>query len=215
MVESESVADLKWVPEGEGAARGANKHVVKALRRLIRDKNKKTIRKILERWSPEDIMELLVKLPFKAARKLIDILPDQISSRVLSELRPQYRAAITRDETVERLRDLILRMPPEKAFDTFQDLPDDVQDRLAPDLKSFERIRESLAFKKESAGEIMQRCHVALAPDRTTAEAVAALQGASDMVGSVDTVFVIDPDNRPIGAFKPRALLLVPRDTLL
>ena len=123
MVESESVADLKWVPEGEGAARGANKHVVKALRRLIRDKNKKTIRKILERWSPEDIMELLVKLPFKAARKLIDILPDQISSRVLSELRPQYRAAITRDETVERPRDLILRMPPEKAFDTCRICP--------------------------------------------------------------------------------------------
>jgi magnesium transporter len=31
----------------------------------------------------------------------------------------------------------------------------------------------------------------------------------------VDTVFVIDPENRPIGAFRPRALLLVPPDTSL
>lgn len=215
MVESEAIADLKWVPEGAGAKRNANKAVVKAVRQLIRDENKKTVRKVLEHWSPEHIMELLVRLPFKAARRLIDILPDQISSRVLTELRPQFRAAITRDETVERLRDLILRMPPEKAFDTFQDLPDDVQDRLAPDLKSVERIAASLEYNKESAGEIMQKRHVALAPDRTAAEAVAALQSASDMIGSVDTVFVIDADNRPIGAFKPRALLLVPPDTQL
>ncbi len=215
MAEFEFPADMKWVPEGKGTAHGANNAVIEALRQLIRAKDKKAVSKILQGWAPEDIMELLVKLPFKAARRLLDILPDQISSRVLSELRPQYRAAITRDETVERLRDLILRMPPEKAFETFQDLPDDVQDRLGPDLKSIEPIQASRKFSKESAGEIMQRRHVALAPERTAAEAVAALQGASDMIGSVDTVFVIDAVNRPIGAFKPRALLLVPPDTPL
>lgn len=215
MVDSQSVTDLKWNPEGKGEASGANEAVIETLRQLIRDKDKKTVRQVLGRWSPEDIMDLLVSLPLKAARKLLDILPDQTSARVLSELRPQFRAAITRDETVERLRDLMLRMPPEKAFDTFQDLPDDVQDRLGPDLKTIEPIQASLAFSKESAGEIMQRRHVALAPERTAAEAVAALQTASDMIGSVDTVFVIDPENRPVGAFKPRALLLVPPDTPL
>ncbi|WP_172653328.1 magnesium transporter [Methyloceanibacter caenitepidi] len=215
MAESDSALDLKWVPEDEGAADGANDAVVGAIRQLIRDKNKKAVRKVLAHWPPENIMELLVRLPLKAARKLLEILPDQTSSRVLSELRPQYRAAITRDETVERLRELIRRMPPENALDTFRDLPDDVQDRLGPDLKSFEGIQASRAFEKESAGEIMQRRHVALAPDRSAAEAVEALQRASDMIGSVDTVFVIDADNRPIGAFKPRALLLVPPDTPL
>lgn len=215
MVDSQSPTELKWNPEGKGADSNANEAVIEALRQLIRDKNKKTVRQVLELWSPEDIMELLVSLPLKAARKLLDILPDQTSARVLSELRPQFRAAITRDETVDRLRDLMLRMPPEKAFDTFQELPDDVQDRLSPDLKTIEPIQASLAFRKESAGEIMQRRHVALAPERTAAEAVAALQSASDMIGSVDTVFVIDPENRPIGAFKPRALLLVPPDTPL
>lgn len=103
MAEFEFPADMKWVPEGKGTAHGANNAVIEALRQLIRAKDKKAVRKILQGWAPEDIMELLVKLPFKAARRLLDILPDQISSRVLSELRPQYRAAITRDETVERL----------------------------------------------------------------------------------------------------------------
>jgi magnesium transporter len=203
MVESEPATGLAWVPEGEGPAGGSNDAAVQALRQLIREKNKKAVRKALEPWPPEDIMELLVRLPLKAARKLLDILPDQISSRVLSELPPQYRAAITRGETVERLRELIRRMPPEKAFETFQDLPDDDRDRLGPDLKSIEGIQASRAFHKESAGEIMQRRHVALAPDRSAADAVAALQSASDMIGSVDTVFVMDADNRPIGAFKP------------
>ncbi|ODR98958.1 hypothetical protein AUC68_07300 [Methyloceanibacter methanicus] len=215
MVDAQPVSDLRWIPEGEGVAADANDAAILALRQLIREKDKKTVRNILARWSPEDIMELLVRLPLKAARKLLDILPDQTSSRVLSELRPQFRAAITRDETVGRLRDLILRMPPEMAFETFQDLPDDVQDRLGPDLKKFDQIQASLGFSKESAGEIMQRRHVALAPDRTAAEAVAALQSASDMIGSVDTVFVIDGENRPIGAFKPRALLLVSPETPL
>ena len=82
-------------------------------------------------------------------------------------------------------------------------MPDDDRDRLGPDLKSIEGIQASRAFHKESAGEIMQRRHVALAPDRSAADAVAALQSASDMIGSVDTVFVMDADNRPIGAFKP------------
>jgi magnesium transporter len=128
MVECESATGLTWVPEGEGPACGSNDATVQALRQLVHEKNKKAVRKALEPWPPEDIMELLVRLPLKAARKLLDILPEQISSRVLSELRPQYRAAITRDKTVERLRALIQRMPPEKAFETFQDLPDDVID---------------------------------------------------------------------------------------
>jgi magnesium transporter len=33
------------------------------------------------------------------------------------------------------------------------------------------------------------------------------------MIGSVDTAFVIDAENSPIGAFRPRALLLAPPDT--
>ena len=102
MADLESPADMKWVSEGKDSSHGVNNAVIEALRQLINDKDKKAVRKIVEGWAPEDIMELLVKLPFKAARRLLDILPDQISSRVLSELRPPYRAAITRDETVVR-----------------------------------------------------------------------------------------------------------------
>ncbi len=73
MAEFEFPADMKWVPEGKGTAHGANNAVIEALRQLIRAKNKKAVRKILQGWAPEDIMELLVKLPFKAARRLLDI----------------------------------------------------------------------------------------------------------------------------------------------
>jgi len=166
-------------------------------------------------WTPENIVDLLVSLPLKAARRLFDMLPSRISSRVLAELRPQYQAVITQEKTIGRLRDLIQGMSPEDAFETFQSLPDDVQDRLAPDLKNFDRIQQSLAFDKESAGEIMQKRLVALQPDKTAAEAVAAIQGAADIIGSVDTVFVIDDGNRPIGVFKPRALLLAAPETPL
>ncbi|MEM7192288.1 MAG: CBS domain-containing protein, partial [Pseudomonadota bacterium] len=211
----ESMPVLNWVPDAAKAEAGANDVAIEAFRQLIRDKDKKTIRRTLEQWPPENIMELLVELPFKPARKLLDYLPEQTSARVLSELRPQYRAAITRDETIERLGDLIARMPAEQAFDTYQDLPDDVQDRLAPALEKVERIQASRAFDKESAGELMQHRLVALHPERSVAEAVAALQSAADIIGSVDTVFVIDNENRPIGAFKPRALLLASPDTKL
>ena len=215
MLDTEPAPGLKWISTSEEGAGAANTATVQAFRKLIRDKDKSAVRASLHQWAPEDIIQLLVNLPVKAARKLLDILPDKTSTRVLSELRPSYRAAITQDKTIERLRDLILGMSPESAFETFQDLPDDVQDCLAPDLKKFERIQASRAFDRESAGEIMQRHLVALQPERSAAEAVAALQSASDMIGSVDTVFVIDSQDRPIGAFKPRALLLAHPSTPL
>ncbi len=211
MVKAASKSSLTWVPASAARARAANKGTIEALRHLIRKGARKAVAKAVGQWTPENVVDLLVHLPMKAARKLLDMLPNATSSRVLSELRPQYRATITAEKTIERLRDLILGMSPEDALETYQSLPDDVQDRLAPDLKTFDSIQASRAFDKESAGEIMQRRLVALPQERTTAEVVSANTDQEEAArAAAGTAFkslpVVDQDGWLIGEITRKML---------
>ena len=50
MADLESPADMKWVSEGKDSSHGVNNAIIEALRQLIKDKDKKAVRKIVEGW---------------------------------------------------------------------------------------------------------------------------------------------------------------------
>ncbi len=215
MPESGTVEPLTWPRGPVGEPAGDKRSTVKAVKRLIKGKQRKALLGQLAAWSPEDVMELLVHLPLKPARKLFGWLPAGPSERVLAELNPEFRAVIMEETTVERLRQILDRLPPDDAFETLEALPDEVQEQLLPQLRAAEEIANRREHAKDTAGRVMTRRFVALAEDCTAGTAIAEIRQHADLIRKLDDVYVIDADKRLLGAFNARRLLLVPADTRL
>ncbi len=169
----------------------------------------------LAAWTPEDVMELIVQLPLKKARKLFDWLPAGPSERVLAELRPEFRAVIMADETIERLREILERMPPEAARDTLAALPDAAQDALLTQFSPATDLGRDGQYARDTAGRVMTRQFLALPEDSTAGDAIAAIRAHADILRKLDDIYVVDRDGHLVGRLGVKRLLFVPPEARL
>ena len=206
---------LAWQRGLSGEFVRENLPTVDAVKRLIKANNHAKLIAQLAAWTPEDLMDLLVHLPVRYARRLFDWLPAGPSHKVLAELRPEFRTVLMRDATVNRLAQILDGMAAEDAADTFATLPDAVQDRVRPRLLSGDHIIGAGDYPRHSAGRMMTVRLAALPKDLTASAAVAEIQKNAELIRKLDDVFAVDEEGRPVGSFRPKRLLLVPPETRL
>ena len=206
---------LTWKRGAFGEPAEDNGPTIRAVKHMIKAQQRAALIAQLTAWSPEDVMDLLVQIPLKRARKLFQWLPAGPSGKVLAELRPEFRAVITEDATVDRLRQILDRMPPEEASETLEALPDEVQEKLLPQLGAAEEIAGRRRHGRDTAGRIMTRRFVALTEDCTAGEAIAEIRAHADIIRKLDDVFAIDGDRRLVGVLNAKRLLLVAPETRL
>lgn len=215
MPDQTSEAELSWTRCGPGEFNRDNQRTIDAVKRLIKAKDRATLTAQLAAWPPENIMDLLVHLPIKHARKVFDWLPAGPSHKVLAELRPEFRAMLMQDATVERLAALLDSMAVDDAADTFAALPDEVQDKVLPRLPAADPIVSAAEYRHDTAGRVMTRRMVALPEDSTVGSAITEIQQNAELIQKLDDVFVVDGERRPVGTFRPKRLLLAPPETKL
>ncbi len=107
------------------------------MRDLIRNGSRTEVVEQLKRWDPVDVMQLLTRLRLKHANKLFRWLPANPSIKFVAELRPEFRAILMEESTLEQFRDILAGLDPEDAVEILNDFPDDVVDEL------FERPEEA------------------------------------------------------------------------
>ena len=215
MAQDQSEDLLDWKRGNERGAFEANAAVVASVQALIKARNRKKLLAQLETWAPEDVVELLVRLPLKQARRLFEWMDIGPSAGVLAELNPEFRAAITEEATMERLRDIIDNLPADAALETLAELPEDLRDRLLPDLAAREAIEDRLRYARDTAGRVMSPRLLALSGDASVDETIATIRDNADLLRKLDQIYVIDEERRPVGAILIRRLLLLPGDALL
>jgi magnesium transporter len=205
--------ELTWSRGDPGVKQEENKATVKAISRLIKTGERKRVLAILRRWHPRDVVELLVHLPLKRARKLFVYLPAGRAAKVIAELNDDFRAALLADATLERLVAILDSLDPEVATDALEELPDEVEALVLPRLRESESVGELRSYKEDSAGGIMTRKLVAVPPTWTVGQVVSEIRRRADLIKKIDSVYVIDQDRRLVGYLKLRDLLLQPDDS--
>jgi magnesium transporter len=214
-LQEEQPIPLRWTRARPGERLDANRPVVKAIAQMIKQGQMDLLRVELRRWHPRDIVELLVQLPLKRARKLFLSLPPGPAAKVIAELHDDFRAALLEDATIERLVEILDSLDPEDAVDAIDDLPEEARERLLPRLQQSEAITELMAYKEDSAGGIMTRKFVAVPPDWTVAQVVSEVRRNASRTKKLSAVYVVDAQRRLIGYLKLRDLLLRPNDALV
>lgn len=203
---------LRWSRAGPGADPAHNRAVLKAVGQLLKKNDLASVRKLLRRWPPQDVVQLLVQLPLKRARKLFLSLAPGPAAKVVAVLNDDFRAVLLEDATIERLVSILDSLDPEDAVDAIDELPDEVQQRVLPELRATETIEDLRAYDHESAGGIMTRKFVAVPPHWTVEQVVAEVRQHARKIKKLSVVYVVDAEQRLIGYLKLRDLLLRPSD---
>lgn len=202
----------RWQHSENGQLSTNNKQVLKQIGRLIKAGERDQVRAIVRRWRPRDVIELMVHLPLKRARKLFLYLPSGAAAKVVAALNDDFRAALLEDATIDRLVDIIDPLDPETGVDALDELPEEVQKRVLPQLKRAADIRELKAYQEESAGSLMTRKLVAVPPEWTLGQVVSEVRRNASVIKKLSVVYVVDCERRLLGYLKLRDLLLSPKD---
>ncbi len=206
---------LVWTREPANEPLAANDAPLTAVRDLIRDGNRTELVDELRRWDPVDVMQLLTRLRLKQARKLFQWLPANPSIKVVAELRPEFRAILMEESTLEQFRDILAGLDPEDAVEILNEFPDDVADELITRLPDVEDIATRGSYADDTAGRVMARKFVALPEDCTAGEAVEQMRAEADRIRRIFTVYVTDADGKLTGTVEVGKLLLAPHETRL
>src|SRR5205085_11526674 len=110
----------------------------------------------------------------------------------------------------EKAADIVEEMSPDEAADLLSELKEETSEEILGEMDSAEKsdVRELLEFAEDTAGGMMNTEYVVLHDNASLADAMAALRGNEDLLESVNTLFLIDAEER-LSASIPLARLFV------
>ncbi|MCC6847436.1 MAG: magnesium transporter [Deltaproteobacteria bacterium] len=176
------------------------------------------VRDALRRLHPADAAELLDAVENDALRaRLFAHLDTPRAAAALSLLGDQSRETLLDTLPEQRLRAFLAALESDDAADLLAELPRAQVERLLraipPRLSA--DVRDLLRYDEESAGGIMQREFVALPAEATVDDAIDAVRRRAADVPDIHNIFVVDAQQKLIGALPLRLLILAnPRTPL-
>jgi magnesium transporter len=215
MTVTDAPETLVWHREPAQEPLEANDETLVKIRQMIRAGERAALVDLMKRWDPIDVMQLLVRLRLKQARKLFKWLPSNPSIKVIAELRPEFRSILMEESTLEQFRDILAGLDPDDAAEMLNDFPDEVAETLAERLPDVESVAGFEAYADDSAGRIMARKFVALPETCTVEDAATLIRAEADRIRKIYTVYVLDDEGRLTGTIAVGKLLLSPPEATL
>ena len=161
-----------------------------------------------------DILEKLA--PAQRAR-VFEHLDNEQAADTISELEDELQADVIDDLSERRASDLLAEMDPDDAADIIGDLPYDKAETLLRlmGVKESSAIRSLLGYKEKTAGGIMTPEVTTVAEDMTVQQVIDHVRAESAEHESIYYVYVVEGDQRLVGAVSLRDLLLASPETLI
>ncbi len=133
-----------------------------------------------------------------------------MAADALSEIDPKMQASILEALEPEKAADIVEEMAPDEAADVLSELEEETSEEILGEMDSEPKteVRELLEFEEDTAGGMMNTEYVVLHENATVMDALAALRGNEDLLEQLNTLFLVDAEERLAGAI-PLARLFV------
>jgi magnesium transporter len=166
--------------------------------------------KILERMHPADLADIVEELSPDDREAIFETMDSEAAADALSEVEPDIQASILESLEPEKAAEIVEEMSPHEAADVLAELEEqtseDILDEMEQEPKT--EVEELLEFREDSAGGLMNTEYVALPENITVAEAMEALKAHEEILESLNTLFLVDQDER-LTASVPLARLFI------
>lgn len=207
--------DLEAAPIDEGEAVTT---LLQEIRAAIAARDAERARALAMRMLDDDALELLEDLSGRELGRLFAVLGDETLAVLLARLDDRDAAGILIRMSAEQAADVLEQIDPDDAADIFTEVT--AADPGAADTILVEmdpgdaaEIQELMAYGPDTAGGMMTPEFVAVFPEVRVDETINALRKVAAETEHLNYVYVVDRNERLIGALSLHSLVLSPPDT--
>jgi CBS domain-containing protein/sporulation protein YlmC with PRC-barrel domain len=165
----------------------------------------------LEQMHPADLADIVEELSAAEREAIFETIDSEVAAEALSEVEdPKMQASILEALEPEKAADIVGEMSPDEAADILSELEEETSEEILDEMESAPKteVRELLEFEEDTAGGMMNTEFVSLHENASVMDALAALRGNEDLLEALNTLFLVDADER-LAAAIPLARLFV------
>lgn len=156
----------------------------------------------LNQLHPADLADIVEELAPAEREAIFETLDEDKAADALTEVEPKVQRSIIEALDTEKAADILEEMAPDEATDLLAELPQETSEKILDDMeaKDKQEIEELLEYKEDTAGGMMNPDFIAVPESGTVETAIAALRSNREVAEAVNTVFVVDEQNRLTGS---------------
>ncbi len=164
----------------------------------------------LEALHPADIADIVEELSPAEREAIFETMDSEVAAETLSEVHPKMQASILESLEPEKAADIVEEMAPDEAADILNELEEETSEEILDEMDSAPKteVRELLEFEEDTAGGMMNTEYVSLHDNASVMDALSALRGNEDLLENLNTLFLVDEDER-LTASIPLARLFI------
>jgi sporulation protein YlmC with PRC-barrel domain/CBS domain-containing protein len=172
----------------------------------------------LEDMHPADLADIVEDLGPAEREAIFDSIDSEVAADTLTEVEdPKMQASILESLEPEKAADIVEEMAPDEAADVLSEMEEETSGEILEEMDSEPKIdvQELLEFEDDTAGGLMNTEYVVLHDNATVADAMAGLKGNEELLETLNTLFLIDEEERLTAAIPLARLFLASGDSRL
>jgi magnesium transporter len=165
----------------------------------------------LEEMHPADLADIVEELSPAEREAIFETIDSEAAADALSEVDDlKMQASILESLEPEKAADIVEEMAPDEAADVLSELEEETSEGILDEMDSAPKteVRELLEFEEDTAGGMMNTEYVALHENASVMDALSALRGNEDLLEGLNTLFLVDSEER-LSASIPLARLFI------
>ena len=165
----------------------------------------------LEQMHPADLADIVEELGPAEREAIFETIDSEAAADALSEVEdPKMQANILESLEPEKAADIVEEMSPDEAADILSELEEETSEEILEEMDSAPKseVRELLEFREDTAGGMMNTEYVSLHDAATVTDALSAFKGNEDLLENLNTLFLVDAEER-LSAAIPLARLFI------
>src|SRR4051812_3692247 len=166
--------------------------------------------RLLENMHPADLADIVESLGPEDREAIFENIDSEVAADALSEVEPNLQASILESLETEKAAEIVEEMAPDEAADVLAELEEETSEDILEEMEQDPKneVEELLEFAEDTAGGMMNTEYVALRENSTVADALQALRQNEDLLETLNTLFLVDDEDRLKGAVPLARLLL-------
>ena len=182
--------------------------LVQELERLMESSERQQALELFAVLHPVDQGEVLDGLPKEHSQSLLDELDANVVAEILEYLEPEESVEMIGDRTPADLAKVLDLTGPDVAVDLLRQMPEEKQNETLEAMVDSAEVTELLQYQDDTAGGLMTPDYPAVNEKITTPNALDQLRLLGEDAEDINSVLVIDDDQRLVGSLSITRLAL-------
>jgi magnesium transporter len=166
--------------------------------------------RLLENMHPADLADIVEELSPQHREAIFENIDSEVAAEALSEVEPSIQTSILESLETEKAADIVEEMSPDEAADVLGGLEEEMSKEILEEMEQAPKteVRELLEFDEDTAGGMMNTEYLALPDTCSVGDAIQALKGNEELLETLNTLFLVDREERLTGSVPLARLFL-------